>query len=240
MFFVLVIEYWNLRFICHLVLGIWDFFLVKKRIFIYAIIWCGFIFGPQNVIAEKWYKVRWVADGDSIVLENGRQIRYIGINAPEIEHEDQKAEPYGDKSKTINQNLVLHQSVRLEFDREKKDRYGRTLAYVYLRNGQFINVEMISRGAAYFLYIRPNTKYMKLFIKQQQSAMHSRKGLWQDWKESKAEYIGNKRSRRFHLPTCPHARRIKSSNRVHFSKKWDAFLAGYAPAKNCLTEWWSR
>ena len=173
-------------------------------------------------------------------MEDGRQIRYIGINAPEIEHEDRKAEPFGDKAKAINQNLVLHQNVRLKFDREKKDRYDRTLAYVYLRNGQFINAEMISRGAAYFLYIRPNTRYTEHFIKQQVEAMQSRKGLWQNWRESKAEYIGNRRSRRFHLPTCPHARRIKSSNRVRFYKKWDAFIAGYAPAKNCLTEWWPK
>ena len=213
---------------------------MKHTIFIYILFYCSIIFNAQETLAESWYKVRWVADGDSIVLENGRQIRYIGINAPEIEHEDRKAEPYGDKAKTINQNLVLHQEVRLEFDREKKDRYGRTLAYVYLRNGQFINAEMISRGAAYFLYIRPNTKFTELLIHHQQEAMQSGRGFWQNWRETKAEYMGNKRSRRFHLPTCPHARRIKFVNRVRFSKKWDAFLAGYAPAKRCLTEWWPR
>ena len=211
---------------------------VWKHLCIFIFTGCCYLIGIQNAVAESWYTVRWVADGDSIVLENGRQIRYIGINAPEIEHEDRKAEPFGEKAKAINKNYVLHQSVRLEFDREKKDRYGRTLAYVYLRNGLFINAEMVSRGAAYFLYIRPNTRYMELFINEQQSAMHSRKGLWQNWRETKAEYIGNKRSRRFHLPACPHARRIKSINRVRFYKKWDAFLTGYAPAKRCLSEWW--
>ncbi len=211
---------------------------VKHTIFIYILFCCSFIINAQETLAESWYIVRWVADGDTIVLQDGRHVRYIGINAPEIQHEDRKAEPFGDKAKAINKNFVLHQNVRLKFDREKKDRYGRTLAYVYHRNGQFINAEIIKQGAAYFLYVRPNTRYTELLIHRQKEAMQSGRGLWQNWKETTAEYLGNKRSRRFHLPTCPHARRIKSSNRVRFSKKWDAFLAGYAPAKQCLTEWW--
>ena len=141
---------------------------VWKNLCIFIFIGCCYLIGIQNAVAESWYTVRWVADGDSIVLQDGRQVRYIGINAPEIQHEDRKAEPFGDKAKAINQSFVLHQNVRLKFDREKKDRYDRTLAYVYLRNGQFINAEMISHGAAYFLYIRPNTKYTDLFIKHQQ------------------------------------------------------------------------
>ena len=191
-------------------------------------------------MAESWHWVRWVADGDTIVLQDGRHVRYIGINAPEIQHEDRKAEPFGDEAKAINKNFVLHQNVRLKFDREKKDRYGRTLAYVYLRNGQFINAEIIKQGAAYFLYVRPNTRYTDLFITEQQNAMHAGKGLWHNWSESKAEYIGNKRSRRFHLPSCPHADKIRSTNRVRFNKRWDAFLEGYAPAKRCLSKWWPR
>jgi micrococcal nuclease len=199
---------------------------------------CGLLFSVRKVSADIWYKVSWVEDGDSIVLQDGRHVRYIGINSPEIQHKDRKAEPFGYKAKSINKKLVFDKEVRLEFDREKKDHYGRTLAYVYLRNDLFLNAEMVSQGAAYFLYIRPNTKYTAIFIKHQQDAMQAGRGLWQKWSESKAEYIGNKRSRRFHLPTCPFTRKIKSANKVRFSKKWDAFRAGYAPAKRCLAEWW--
>lgn len=210
-----------------------------KHLFSYAIVWCAFMFGSQDAIAETWYTVRWVDDGDSIVLQDGRHIRYIGINAPEIQHEDRKAEPFGYRAKSINKQFVYQKDVRLEYDREKKDRYGRTLAYVHLRNGMFVNAEIVAQGAAFFLYLRPNTKYMALLIKYQQKAMQARSGFWRDWRESKAEYIGNKRSRRFHLPTCPFAEQIKSTNKVRFSKKWDAFWAGYAPAKRCVTQWWS-
>ena len=211
---------------------------MKRTIFIYIIIFYGFLIGAQNAPAEIWYKVRWVDDGDSIVLQDGRHVRYIGINAPEIQHGDQHAELFGDKAKTINKELVFQKKVRLEYDREKKDRYGRTLAYLYLPDGLFLNAEMIVQGAAFHLYLKPNTKFTSLLIEKQCEAMLAGRGLWQDWRESKAEYIGNKRSRRFHLPACPFAKKIKSTNKVRFSKKWDAFWAGYAPAKRCATQWW--
>jgi len=179
-----------------------------------------------------------VDDGDSIVLQDDRHVRYIGINAPEIQHGDQNAEWFGYKARFINKELVFQKKVRLEYDREKKDRYGRTLAYLYLPNGLFVNAEMIVQGAAFHLYLRPNTKYTSLLVENQREAMLAGRGLWQNWRESKTEYIGNKKSRRFHLPTCPFAKKIKSTNKVRFSKKWDAFWAGYAPAKRCVTEWW--
>jgi len=211
---------------------------VKQSIFIYILICCGFWFSVQETLAESWYIVRWVDDGDSIVLQDGRHIRYIGINAPEIQHADQNAELFGYKAKAINKELVFQKKVRLEYDREKKDRYGRTLSYLYLPDGLFLNAEMIVQGAAFHLYLRPNTKFTSLLIEKQREAMLAGRGLWQDWRESTAEYIGNKRSRRFHLPTCPFAKQIKSTNNVSFSKKWDAFWAGYAPAKRCVTRWW--
>jgi len=212
---------------------------MRKYLFFYTLIWfCG-LTADQELWADTWYQVRWVDDGDSIVLQDGRHVRYIGINAPEIQHADQKAEPFGNEAKSINTKLVFQKNVRLEYDREKRDPYGRTLAYVYLRNGLFANTEMIAQGAAYFLFLRPNTKHTLLFVKNQHAAMLAGKGFWQNWKESNAEYIANKRSMRFHLSTCPFAGKIKSAHKVRFSRKWDAFWAGYAPAKRCVTQWWS-
>ncbi len=209
-----------------------------RQAFIYIVVCCCYLIAGQEVLAEAWYLVRWVDDGDSIVLQDGRHVRYIGINAPEIQHADQNAEHFGNEAKSINKKLVFQKNVRLEYDREKRDRFGRTLAYVYLRNGLFVNIEMIAQGAAYFLFLRPKTKHMSLFVKNQHEAMLAGKGLWQNWKESNAEYIGNKRSRRFHLSTCPFTGKIESANKLRFSRKWDAFWAGYAPAKRCVTQWW--
>lgn len=212
---------------------------MKKQVFIIIFICFCYPFYEQKVLAETWYYVRWVDDGDTIVLQDGRHVRYIGINAPEIEHEDQKAEPFGNKAKSLNKRLVYQKKVRLEFDQDKQDQYGRWLAYVFLKDGTFINARILAQGYAFYLYRRPNLTYNSILFNSQRKAMSGKKGMWQKWREQNAIYSGNKHSRRFHLPACPFAKKIKSSNRIIFSKKWDAFWAGYAPAKKCVEEYWS-
>jgi hypothetical protein len=71
----------------------------EKHLFI--IIWICYFLVSGNANADPWYKVRWVDDGDSIVLQDGRHVRYIGINAPEIQHDDRPAEPFGYKAKSL-------------------------------------------------------------------------------------------------------------------------------------------
>jgi micrococcal nuclease len=183
--------------------------------------------------AETDYRVKWIVDGDTIVLTEGLKVRYIGINAPELAHEDHAAEPFGEEAKHFNHGLVKQKKVRLEFDIEPNDRFQRRLAYVFLKDGTFVNAEMLSQGYAYLLYVRPNVKYDATLLAAQRAAMSGKRGIWLNWHEQKASYIGNKRSRRFHLPTCASGKRIKPENRIVFQKKWDAFWAGYAPARRC-------
>ncbi len=188
--------------------------------------------------AQTGYVVKWVNDGDTIVLTNGWRVRYIGIDAPEIDHENQKAQPYGYLARSFNKKLVWSQKIVLEFDEERHDRYGRLLAYIFLADGSCLNSRMLENGMAFYLYRRPNVKYDKRLLKKQQDAMKAQKGLWRNWKEVKGKYIGNQKSRRFHQVACPNAKNIKRKNRTIFSTKWDAFYAGYAPAKNCIQEFW--
>jgi len=189
--------------------------------------------------AQARYVVKWVNDGDTIVLTNGWRVRYIGIDAPEIDHENQKAQPYGYLARSFNKKLVWSQKIVLEFDEERHDRYGRLLAYIFLADGSCLNSRMLENGMAFYLYRRPNVKYDKRLLKKQQDAMKAQKGLWRNWKEVKGKYIGNQKSRRFHQVACPNAKNIKRKNRTIFSTKWDAFYAGYAPAKNCIQEFWN-
>jgi micrococcal nuclease len=189
--------------------------------------------------AQTEYVVKWVSDGDTIVLTNGWRVRYIGIDAPEIDHENQKAQPYGYLARSFNKKLVGSQKIVLEFDEERHDRYGRLLAYIFLADGSCLNSRMLENGMAFYLYRWPNEKYDKRLLKKQQDAMKAQKGLWRNWKEVKSEYIGNQNSRRFHQVACPNAKNIKRKNRTIFSTKWDAFYAGYAPAKTCIQEFWS-
>ena len=185
-------------------------------------------------LAESDYRVKWVADGDTILLAEGSKVRYIGINAPELPREDHIGEPYAEEAKRFNSRLVKQRKVRLEFDIEPNDRFQRRLAYVFLKDGTFVNAEMLSQGYAYLLYVRPNVKYYATLLAAQQAAMSAKRGIWSSWREQNATYIGNKRSRRFHLATCSSGKRIKPKNRIIFKKQWEAYWEGYAPAKRCM------
>ena len=194
---------------------------------------------PAYLPAQTWHSVRWVNDGDTIVLKNGQRIRYIGVNAPEIDHENQKAQPYGYQAKSFNQNLVMSRKIRLRYDIDRYDRYGRELAYIFLEDGSFVNAKLLRSGMAFYLYRKPNLKHDKILLKAQLKAMDRHKGIWQNWAAEKRKYIGNQNSRRFHSSSCPIAAKINAKNLIHFSSKWDAFRSGYAPSKKCIPKFWS-
>jgi endonuclease YncB( thermonuclease family) len=186
--------------------------------------------------ASEWVSVKWVDDGDTILLTDGRRVRYIGINSPEVAHPEKglDAELFGEAAKARNKSLVYGHRVRLEFDREKTDRYGRVLAYVYLEDGTFINLRMVESGYAYVLVLKPNNRFERVLLKAQRRAMKTGLGIWSDWKEEEKESIvGNKRSRRFHRTSCPNAATIHPKNRVALSSRWEAYWLGFAPAKQC-------
>jgi len=205
-----------------------------KRFITITLVCVLFFLFQQLSSADSWNQIKWVVDGDTVVVQDGQKIRYIGINAPELAHDDHKAEPYGEESKRFNAKLVNQGKVRLEFDKERFDQYKRRLAYVFLKSGSFVNAEMLSNGYAYFLGSPPNLEYDSVLLQAQRSAMSAKRGIWQNWKENKNQVVGNKNSRRFHLPTCPYGLQIKPQNRIIFQKKWDAHWEGYAPAKRCM------
>ncbi len=136
--------------------------------------------------------VKRAVDGDTLVLESGDRVRLIGIDTPEI-HESKKlyrdAErsqqdintiiSMGKKSYAFTKNLVEGKRVRLEMDVEKHDRYGRILAYVYLKDdGTFVNAEIVKQGYASLMTYPPNVKYSDLFLKLYREARENKRGLW--------------------------------------------------------------
>ena len=187
----------------------------------------------EGILASQWRHVRWVDDGDTVVLSDGTRVRYIGINAPEIAHETRPPERCGPEARAFNRNLVYQKPVRLELDRERQDQYGRLLAYVFLKDGTFVNAELVRAGHAYYLFRTPNTKYDQLLLRLQRDAMAKRVGLWKRFPDKRGTYVGNGRSKRFHHPDCPFGKMISSNNRIVFRTKYDAFWAGYAPCKRC-------
>ena len=187
--------------------------------------------------AASWAIVRWVADGDTVVLADGRHVRYIGIDTPEIDHENQRAEPMGREARSVNRQLVENRRIRLEYDRERKDRYGRVLAYVYRSDGLFVNAELLRRGCGHVLYHFPNTARADELLEAQRYAMEKGRGIWKRVEKTERPahaYVGNRRSRRFHAHGCPNGARMSPRNRVRLPNQWEAFWRGYAPARECI------
>lgn len=207
---------------------------MKKHCFLFYLLVLSLAVTSGLSVAQEGFKVGWVNDGDTVVLTDGRHVRYIGINAPEIDHENQNAEPYGYQAKKYNEKLVLSKTVRLEFDKERYDQYGRLLAYVFLPDGTFVNQAMIAQGYAYSLPIEPNIKYDKILLQSQQDAMSAQTGIWREIDKKEGGCLGNRHSKRFHAAACPFGIGIGRTNRVFFKSKWDAFWAGFAPCKRCM------
>jgi len=207
---------------------------MKKYCIFLTILFLSVIVTAWTSVAQEKVIVRLVIDGDTIILADGRHVRYIGINTPEIEHEHQKAEPYGYQAKKYNEKIVFSKMVRLQFDKERHDHFGRLLAYVFLPDGTFINQAMITQGYAYLLPQKPNIKYAKILLQAQREAMSAKKGMWREMAEEEGGYSGNRRTKRFHAVACPFGKKISLTNRISFKSKRDAFWAGFAPGKRCL------
>ncbi len=178
--------------------------------------------------------VKFVYDGDTILLENGVKVRYLGIDAPEVDHDKGHSDFMALDAWKYNRKLVKGKQVRFETDIEEKDKYGRVLAYVYLKNGKMVNDLMIQKGMAHVMVSSKELKYRDLFIKSQQKAMKDRLGIWRENPEKREKvYYGHKRSFRFHRPDCPSGKKISIKNRILFKKRDDAFYQGYSPCRHC-------
>ncbi|MFH1578212.1 MAG: thermonuclease family protein [Candidatus Omnitrophota bacterium] len=132
-----------------------------------------------------------VVDGDTLVLEGGQRVRLIGIDTPETHVNDrlylqaqrskkdiQTIIALGKEAYKFTRNLVEGKRVRIEFDLEKYDKYGRLLCYVYLEDGTFVNDQIIRQGHASLLTIPPNVKYVDLFRTAYEEARENNRGLW--------------------------------------------------------------
>lgn len=125
-----------------------------------------------------FHGIKYVYDGDTILLENGQKIRLLGINSPEVDGRYKAAEPGGDDARAWLENLLSGKKVRLVTDRKKKDKYGRILAHIFTEDNVHVNVELVRRGLAAVSIYPPNLKYEKNLVNAQQQAEAGRAGIW--------------------------------------------------------------
>jgi endonuclease YncB( thermonuclease family) len=126
-----------------------------------------------------FYRVKTVYDGDTVVLEDGRKIRLLGINTPEVQHKDKMADAGGEDAKTWLMNKLQHTRIRLEFDFEKTDKYGRTLAHLFSEKKEHINLSLVKAGLAAISIYPPNLLYVNELLAAENKAEQDKLGIWQ-------------------------------------------------------------
>ena len=157
-----------------------------------ALFLCLFLglFAPVLRAADV-YTVSRVSDGDTLVLSDGQKVRLIGVDTPEMEDEARNrrnaaynrisagvVNDFAFKAKQYVREQVEGRPVRLEYDWQRQDKYGRTLAYVYRQpEGTFLNAEILRQGYG-FAYLRFPFKYSEQFRVYAQEAREAKRGLW--------------------------------------------------------------
>ncbi len=129
---------------------------------------------PYTSFAEL--VVEEVIDGDTIRLNNGQVVRYVGINAPELHRVDKITRELGRAAKSYNEQLVLGRAVTV-LPVGPPDKYGRTVAYVIVP-GAFVNAVLVQRGFAAVASTPKNHRHKALFVRLEEEAKRHRRGLW--------------------------------------------------------------
>ena len=144
---------------------------------------------PWESVDELWQDeppatatayVTRVVDGDTVEVDLGgteEDVRYIGVDTPETVKPDTPVQCFGPRASAFNHRLVEGRRVRLVFGEERRDVYGRLLAYVYL-DRRFVNAELIRRGLARTLTIPPNDRYAARLKRLEIAAARAGRGLW--------------------------------------------------------------
>lgn len=134
------------------------------------------------VAAQDFYLCTRVIDGDTIVVaieDKQEKVRLIGVDTPETVHPSKPVQYFGKEASEFTKKTVEGKRVRLEYDWQKRDKYGRLLAYVYLEDGTFINAEIIKQGYG-FAYTKYPFKYLEDFRKYERDARNNNRGLWKE------------------------------------------------------------
>jgi micrococcal nuclease len=139
----------------------------------------------RNPAEVDYLTVTRVIDGDTFWgIDNELRtvkVRLLGIDAPESRRSAHKEVGYyGKESEEYLKTLLSGMKVRVEYDVERHDQYGRTLAYVYLDNGTFVNAELVKNGYARVMTFPPNVKHVDEFVKLQRMARRKKAGMWEE------------------------------------------------------------
>lgn len=174
--------------------------------------------------------------GDTVRLEGGKTLRYVGIHSPPLQSPIPLVRDYGKSALAFNQKLVGGKKIWVEWGSQIRDDRNNLLGYVFLEDGTFVNQEIAKTGNGKVVQIPPNTRYSATLRRAELEARRGRRGLWKEEPENpyiKNEYIGEKNTKVYYFPTSPELDRIPQANLVTFRSRVEAKAAGYKPCSTC-------
>jgi endonuclease YncB( thermonuclease family) len=128
---------------------------------------------------DEEVRVAYVNDGDTVTLTDGRLVRLIGVDTPELDHRGGRSEAYAEAAReALARLLEPSRRVGLRYDRERRDRYRRQLAHVYLADGRNAEAELLAQGLGVALLIPPNGWQSGCYLEVERQARSRRLGIW--------------------------------------------------------------
>jgi endonuclease YncB( thermonuclease family) len=157
-----------------------------------------FLFFPASLLAscpryslDETVIVKKINDGDTVTLDSGRLVRFIGINTPEINHRNlSKSEPYALEAKALLERYIRPgDKIKLLYDKTKQDKYGRKLAYVFSKTGRNLALLLLKAGLAKHWVIGKNDLLWRCFQDAERQARIRGKAVWSDFKPLNASRV---------------------------------------------------
>jgi len=153
--------------------------------------------GTLSVVGHnRWVQIISVHDGDTLRTDKGEKIRLLGINSPEVANQGKPGQIMGEKAKQRLTELVADKRVYLQVDKEKQDIYKRTLAQVFLRDGSWINAQMVREGLAFVYTFAPNFRWVGKLMQAETEARRNKLGIW---KTRRFRVLNSKSVSRLHI-----------------------------------------
>ena len=146
---------------------------VPLLLIVALLVGCGAPLAPTAPLL----RIERVIDGDTLVISTIGTVRLIGVDTPETVHPTQPVQRFGREASEFLRDLALGEAVRVDYDQTRTDRYGRTLAYVYLESGVFVNLEIIRQGYG-FAYTAFPFRFIAEFRAAEREAREQGRGLW--------------------------------------------------------------
>ncbi len=175
--------------------------------------------------------------GDTVQLKGGKILRYIGVDAPDIDSKNPAVRELANQSRSYNQALTAGKTVWIEWGPKLRDTQNRLLGYVFLADNSMVNKSILEAGHAKVRIKSPNLRYSVEFRGAEKLAQRSKLGIWKQALKGGAaidqRLVGEKNTKIYYFHNSPELSRIPEAQLIYFASRVDAKAAGYRACSTC-------